>query len=75
MKKYLSTADIIIITITAILFGVALFVKGLTQDLLLEVGILLISIKIIMMNYSNKQLSMEILRKLKEKDKSEESSE
>jgi hypothetical protein len=54
----------VIIVITAILFGVALFVKGLTQDLLLEVGILLISVKIISMNYSNKRLSQEILKKL-----------
>jgi hypothetical protein len=73
MNKYLSTADFVIIVITAILFGVALLVKGFTQDLLLEIGILLISIKIIMMNYSNKQLSMEILRKLKERDRSDES--
>ncbi|MEE4255800.1 MAG: hypothetical protein V2I47_02050 [Bacteroidales bacterium] len=64
MNKYLSTADFVIIVITAILFGVALFVKGLTQDLLLEVGILLISVKIISMNYSNKRLSQEILKKL-----------
>jgi len=69
MNKYLSTADFVIIVITAILFGVALFVKGLTQDLLLEVGILLISVKIILMNYSNKRISQEILNKLEKMDK------
>lgn len=73
MKKYLSTADLIVILITAILFVVALFAKGLTQDLLLEVGILLISVKIIMMNYSNKQLSKEILRKMDKMGKTPES--
>ena len=73
MKKYLSTADIVVIVVTAILFFVALFAKGLTQDLLLEIGVLLISIKIIMMNYSNKQLSKEILRKLKKLDTSDDS--
>jgi len=73
MKKYLSTADIMIIGITAILFVIALFVKGLTQDLLLEIGILLISVKIIMMNYSNKQINKKILRKLEEMEKSVDS--
>lgn len=73
MKRYISTADIIIIGITVILFVVALFVKGLTQDLLLEAGILLISVKIILMNYSNKQLNREILRKLEEMHGSEDS--
>lgn len=73
MKKYLSTADIVVIAITAILFFIALFAKGLTQDLLLEIGILLISVKIIMMNYSNKQINKEILRKLEEMDNTPES--
>jgi len=73
MNKYLSTADIMIIGITAILFVIALFVKGLTQDLLLEIGILLISVKIIMMNYSNKQINKKILRKLEEMEKSVDS--
>jgi hypothetical protein len=30
---------------------IALFVKGSTQDILIEAGVLLISIKIIVMNY------------------------
>lgn len=72
MKRYLSSADILIIGITVALFVIALFVKGLTQDLLLEAGILLISIKIIMMNYTNKQINMEILRKLEKMEKSDD---
>lgn len=66
MRKYLSTTDIVVILITTILFIVALFVKGLTQDLLLEAGVLLVSIKIIMMNYKNAQTNKIVLKELGE---------
>lgn len=53
MNKYLSTADLIVIIVTALLFVAALFTKGLSHDLFLEAGVLLVSIKIIMMNHKN----------------------
>ena len=53
MKKYLSVTDLLVIVVTFLLFAIALFTKGLTHDLLLEAGVLLVSIKIIMMNYKN----------------------
>ena len=62
MKKYLFTADLVVIIITLVFFIVALFVNGLTQDLLLVAGVLLISGKIIMMNYSNKQINMQVVK-------------
>lgn len=62
MKKYLFTADLVVIIITLVFFSVALFVNGLTQDLMLVAGVLLISGKIIMMNYSNKQINMQLLK-------------
>lgn len=64
MKKYLSTADLVVIIITFILFTVALFVKGFTHDLLLEAGVLLVSVKIIMMNYKLYTSSSKITEKL-----------
>ena len=51
MKDYFDHWSLIIILITIVLFVVALFVKGLTKDLLLEVGILLVSVKLIMSAY------------------------
>ena len=54
MRKYLSLTDIMVILITTILFVVALLVKGLTQDLLLEAGVLLVSAKIIMIALTSK---------------------
>ncbi len=42
-----------IIVITFILFVIALFTKGLTHDLLLEVGVFLVSVKLILMAFKN----------------------
>ena len=64
MMKYISLAEIIVIVITLLLFIVALFIKGFTHDLLLEAGVLLVSIKIIMMNYKNIQSNKAILKEL-----------
>jgi len=66
MRKHFDFGSLIIIMITFILFIVALFVKGFTQDLLLEAGVLLISIKIIMMAYKNSIVNKEISKNLQE---------
>lgn len=68
MKKYFSTADIVVIAITFILFAAALFTKGFTNALLLEAGVLLVSVKIIMMNFKCSQTNKQILEKLQEMD-------
>lgn len=51
MKKYLDTGSLIVIVVTFLLFGVALVTKGFTHNLLLEAGVLLVSVKLIMMAY------------------------
>ncbi|MBN1181610.1 MAG: hypothetical protein JXB49_04925 [Bacteroidales bacterium] len=66
MKKFLSLADLIVILITFLLFITALFLKGFTHDLLLEAGVLAVSIKIIMMGYKNNQHIKTILKGLEE---------
>jgi len=66
MKKYFSYADATVIAITFILFTTALFVKGFTNALLLEAGVLLVSIKIIMMNYKLSLTNQKIIDKLNE---------
>ena len=53
MKKHFDSGTIIIIIITILLFTAALFVTGFTHDLLLETGVLLVSVKLIMMAYRN----------------------
>ena len=66
MKKYLSTTDLVVIIVTFVLFTLALFTKGFTHDLLLEAGVLLVSIKLILMNYRNTRLNTKIMEKLDE---------
>ena len=74
MIKYFDTGTIIVIVITILLFIIALFVKGFTHDLMLEAGVLLVSITLIMMAYKNslnysdlKKELTEIKQLLKEK--------
>lgn len=66
MSKYLSKTDIVIILATILLFITALFTKGITHDLFLEGGILLVSIKIIIMHYKNTITSKAILKELED---------
>ncbi len=56
----------IVIILTFILFTIALFVTGLTKDLLLEAGVLLVSVKIILLSASNRSSNKEIIKKLDE---------
>jgi hypothetical protein len=62
MTKYFDNGTIFVIIVTGLLFIVALFVKGFTHELFLEAGVLLVSIKLIMMAYRN-SLNYEELRK------------
>ena len=75
MQKHFDTGSTFVIAITFILFTIALFTKGWTHDLLLEAGVLLVSIKLIMMTFKNgrnisyfKQELEEIKELLKEKN-------
>ena len=49
----LGVTSVVVIVITFIHFTTALFVKGFTQDLLLEAGVFLVSVKLILMSYKN----------------------
>jgi len=66
MKTKHDLGNILVIAITFILFAIALFTTGFTKDLLLEAGVLLVSIKIIMMNRAITNSNIEIIRKLNE---------
>ena len=66
MKCYLDAGSIIIIVITFVLFGIALFTKGFTHDILLEVGVLLVSVKLIMMAFKNANHSRKLENDLSE---------
>jgi len=65
MRKYFDIGSITVIIVTFLLFVIALFTKGLTHDILLEAGILLVSVKLIMMAYRNTVFYKEITDELK----------
>jgi hypothetical protein len=66
MKTYFDLANMITIALTVILFSIALFATGFTKDILLEAGVLLVSIKIITMAAETKKSNKEIIKKLNE---------
>ncbi len=66
MEKHLGLVNTFIIALTIILFGMALFTTGFTHDLLLEAGVLLVSIKLIMMSYKNSISNKELINSIKE---------
>jgi hypothetical protein len=66
MNKYFDTWTMITIIMTIVLFVTALFVKGFTHQLLLEAGVLLVSVKIILMSYKNIQNFEELKKDLNE---------
>ncbi len=53
MKTYFDTGSLVVISVTFGVFLVALFTKGFTHDLLLEIGVFLVSVKLIIMTYKN----------------------
>jgi hypothetical protein len=52
-KKILDTGSLITVVVTLVLFVTALFLKGLTHDLLLEAAVFLVSVKLVLMSYKN----------------------
>lgn len=66
MKKYFDLGSKFVIALTFVLFIAALFTTGFTHNLLLETGVLLVSIKLIMMSYKNSMSNQELLKKLDE---------
>jgi hypothetical protein len=50
------------LSLSSLLFILALFTKGFTHDLLLEAGVFLVSVKLIMMAYKN-SVNVESFRK------------
>ena len=66
MNKYFDFWTIVVIILTVLLFIMALFAKGFANQLLLETGVLLVSVKIIMMSYKNVQNYEELKKDLHE---------
>lgn len=57
LRDYFDPWSFAVIILTFALFIIALFIKGLTHEILLEAGVFLVSIKLIMMSYKNSVLA------------------
>lgn len=66
MNTYFDTASIVVVSVTFILFVLALFAKGFTHDLLLEAGVFLVSVKLILLTYKNSVSNQILEQKLEE---------
>ncbi|HPM76653.1 MAG TPA: hypothetical protein PK961_06135 [bacterium] len=64
--KTFQYGELIVIAVTFVLFIMALFVKGLTKELLLEAGVFLVSLKLILNSRKNARYSQRILGELEE---------
>ena len=64
MKEHFDAGSLVVIAITLILFAVALFTKGFTHELLLEVAVFLVSVKLIIMGYKHSKSNKAIMEEL-----------
>jgi protein-S-isoprenylcysteine O-methyltransferase Ste14 len=64
MRKRFDPWSILVIALTLVLFVVALFVKGVQHDLLLETGVFLVSVKLILMSHKSTILGREVVDRL-----------
>jgi len=64
IREHFDPASFVVIFLTFILFTVALFVKGFTHDIFLEAGVLLVSVKLLMMSSKITDTSEDIVEKL-----------
>jgi hypothetical protein len=57
LRDHFDFWSLVVIALTFTLFIVALFIKGLTHEILLEAGVFLVSLKLIMMSHKNSVLA------------------
>ncbi len=65
-KKLLDLGSAVTVAVTLVLFVLALFLKGLTHDLLLEAGVFLVSVKLILMGSKSAIAAETVERELAE---------
>lgn len=63
-ERHIDAASVVTIVVTLLLFGVALFAKGFTHDLLLEAGVFLVSAKLVLSGYRSSLTSATMLKRL-----------
>jgi len=64
--KRVDAGSLGVMAVTLVLFVAAVFVKGMTHDLLLEAGVFLVSVKLMIMAYKNSVASEALQREIRE---------
>jgi hypothetical protein len=64
LRNHFDPWSLVVIILTFVLFILALFIKGVTHDLLLEAGVFLVSLKLILMSHKNSVLAQETEERL-----------
>jgi hypothetical protein len=66
LRKHFDPWSMVVVILTFVLFLLALFIKGITHELLLEAGVFLVSIKLILMSHKNSVLAEQTEERLEE---------
>ena len=66
LKRHFDVWSFLAMAITLVLFGAALFTTGFTHDLLIEAGVLMVSVKLIHLGYKNSVATHTMQQKLDE---------
>lgn len=66
LRQHLDAWSILVIAITFVCFAAALFAAGLLHDVLVELGVFLVSVKVMLMSYRNSVVSESLHQMLKE---------
>ncbi len=64
ISRHLDLGSRLVIFVTFVLFAIALYVKGLGHDILLEAGVFLVSVKLILMTYKNGATATDLTARL-----------
>jgi predicted tellurium resistance membrane protein TerC len=62
--RALDIGSLLVVVTTFVLFALALFLKGLTHDILLETGVFLVSVKLILLSHESNRMKKSMDSKL-----------
>ncbi len=65
-RRHLDAGSVIVIVLTLALFVLAVFLKGIGHELLLEAGVFLVSVKLILMSHKNSVAEANLAMRLQE---------
>jgi hypothetical protein len=66
LREHFGRAELAVVLTTFGLFLIALFVRGITHDILLEAAVFLVSVKLIMMHYKQHVVVQSVSERLED---------